>query len=125
MEIMTAFIFNMKKYRKKRRISQMKLAEMLNTSTSYIGEIEINSRVPSLAMVEKIAKALSIEPFRLFLENEVLADKKSQITEDYLECLSAKERQDLAMKIKEQISKEVDQILQPETIEEIDNKIGD
>ena len=115
---MKAFIFNMKKYRKKRRISQMKLAEMLGTSTSYIGEIEINSRVPSLAMVEKIARALNIEPFRLFLENEVLTGKKSQITEDYIECLSAKERQDLAMKLKEQISKEVDQILQPEIIEE-------
>ncbi|MDR2767958.1 MAG: helix-turn-helix transcriptional regulator, partial [Treponema sp.] len=30
----------MKKYRKKKQLSQMKLAEMLNTSTSYIGEIE-------------------------------------------------------------------------------------
>ena len=118
MEIMTIFIFNMKKYRKKKRISQMKLAEMIGTSTSYIGEIEINSRVPSLAMVEKIAKALGIEPFRLFLENEVLTGRKSQISDDYLECLSSKERQDIANKLKEHISTEVDKILQPETIEE-------
>ena len=44
----------------------MKLAELLNTSTSYIGEIEINNKVPSMEMVEKIANALNIEPFRLF-----------------------------------------------------------
>jgi len=40
--MMKVFVFNMKKYRKIKKLSQMKLAEMLNTSTSYIGEIEIN-----------------------------------------------------------------------------------
>jgi transcriptional regulator with XRE-family HTH domain len=70
MEIMQTFIFNMKKYRKLRQLSQMKLAEKINTSTSYIGEIEINNKVPSMEMVEKIAKALNVEPFRLFMEEK-------------------------------------------------------
>jgi len=38
MDMMEILVFNMKKYRKKRQFSQMKLAEILNTSTSYIGE---------------------------------------------------------------------------------------
>jgi transcriptional regulator with XRE-family HTH domain len=70
MEMMQIFILNMKKYRKMRKLTQMKLAEMVNTSTSYIGEIEINNKVPSMEMVEKIAKALNVEPFRLFLEEK-------------------------------------------------------
>jgi len=115
MEMMKVFIYNMKKYRKKRRISQMKLAGMLETSTSYIGEIEINSRVPSLAMVEKIANALNIEPFRLFVDEKEEEDVIPQETEDYLECLTTKERKDLTQRIVKCITNEVEQILQPET----------
>ena len=112
---MKIFVLNMKKYRKIRRISQMKLAEMLDTSTSYIGEIEINSRVPSLAMVERMAKALNIEPFRFFVDdNELIGEEKLEAS-NYLECLTTKERQDLSKRIKESIIKEVDQILQPES----------
>jgi transcriptional regulator with XRE-family HTH domain len=117
MEMMKIFVYNMKKYRKKKRISQMKLAEMLDTSTSYIGEIEINSRVPSLAMVERIANALKIEPFRLFLDTKGSISGDMQIVDHYLEGLSTKERQALAQHIKNQISNEVDKILQPENIE--------
>ena len=114
MEMMSIFACNMKKYRKKRRVSQLKLAEMLNTSTSYIGEIEINSRVPSLAMVERIATALNIEPFRLFLEDEDWTCGDIQEPEDYLENLSTKQRQALTKQIIIHISREVEQILQPE-----------
>ena len=114
---MKVFVYNMKKYRKKKRISQMKLAEMLDTSTSYIGEIEINSRVPSLAMVERIANALKIEPFRLFLDTKGSLSGDMQKVDHYLEGLSTKERQALAQHIKNQISSEVDKILQPENIE--------
>ena len=114
MGMMSIFVCNMKKYRKKRRISQAKLAEMLNTSTSYIGEIEIKSRVPSLAMVERIANALSIEPFRLFLEDENWTYGDTQEPENYLENLSTKQRQALTKQIIVHISREVEQILQPE-----------
>ena len=112
---MKVFIYNMKKYRKKRRISQMKLAGMLETSTSYIGEIEINSRVPSLAMVEKIANALNIEPFRLFVDEKEEKDDSIQEAEDYLESLTTKERKDLTQRIVKRITSEVELILQPET----------
>ena len=111
---MKVFVLNMKKYRKKQRISQMKLAEMLDTSTSYIGEIEINSRIPSLAMVERIAKVLKIEPFRLFIDDEGTTAENTQEAENCLELLSSKDRKKLAQRIKTRISYEVDQILQPE-----------
>jgi transcriptional regulator with XRE-family HTH domain len=115
MDMMRIFIFNMKKYRKKRRLSQMKLAEMLNTSTSYIGEIEINSKVPSMEMVERIAKALNVEPFRLFVDDEDRGDGNTPAADNYLECLSTRERQDLTRRIVALISNDVEQVLQPES----------
>jgi len=104
----------MKKYRKKRKLSQMKLAEMLDTSTSYIGGIEINKKVPSMEMVEKIAKALNIEPFRLFVDDKDRTDTDRAIDNDYLECLTTIDRQDLTKRIISLISNDVEHILQPE-----------
>lgn len=111
---MKVFIFNMKKYRKVRRLSQMKLAEILNTSTSYIGEIEINSRVPSMDMVERIAKALDIEPFRLFVDDKSRFYENMPESKNYLEYLSTAERQDLSQRIKNRVINDINQILHPE-----------
>ena len=90
----------------------MKLAEMLNTSTSYIGEIEINNKSPSMEMVERIAKALNIEPYRLFLDNRINED--SPFNDHYLECLTTIERQELVKRIITAVSSNLEQILQPE-----------
>ena len=114
---MKVFIYNMKKYRKQRQLSQMKLAEMLDTSTSYIGEIEINYRVPSMDMVERIAKALNIEPFRLFLDDDNRNNGDTPVADNYIENLTAIERQDLTKRIMALISNDLDQILQPENKE--------
>ena len=92
----------------------MKLAEMLNTSTSYIGEIEINKKIPSLEMVEKIANALEIEPFKLFIDDKDRNEENSLFTEDYLECLSATDRQNLTKRLIDLISNDIEQLLQPE-----------
>ncbi|MDR2181155.1 MAG: helix-turn-helix domain-containing protein [Treponema sp.] len=112
---MRIFVFTMKKYRKKRHLSQMKLAEMLNTSTSYIGEIEINSKIPSMDMVERIAAALDVEPFRLFVDDMDRAGSTTPAADNYLECLTAAERQDLANRFITLISRDIQQILRPET----------
>jgi len=114
MDMMRIFVFNMKKYRKKRQFSQMKLAEMLNTSTSYIGEIEISRKIPSMEMVEKIAAALEIEPFRLFIDDKDRNGGDTPLIDDYLECLSAVERQDLTKRLINLVSKDIEHILQPE-----------
>jgi transcriptional regulator with XRE-family HTH domain len=114
MEMMKIFVFNMKKYRKKGGLSQMKLAEILNTSTSYIGEIEINRKVPSMEMVEKIAKALNIEPFRLFVDNTLRGEGDTPAPDNYLECLTTAERQDLTKRLMTLISTNIQQLLQPE-----------
>ena len=115
MDMMRVFACNMKKYRKKRGVLQRELAEMLDTTTSYIGEIEICAKVPSLGMVEKIANALNIEPFRLFVDDKDRSRGDTPSADNYLECLTALERQDLARRIIARVSGEVEQILQPES----------
>jgi len=46
----------------------MKLAELCDTGQNYIGEIEIGRRFPSLKLIEKMGKALNIEPYRFFID---------------------------------------------------------
>ena len=58
----------------------MELAEKCNTSTSYIGQIEIGNRFPSVNLIEKIAGALEIKPYLLFfdeLESETSVKSQS------------------------------------------------
>lgn len=70
MSLRDIFIKNLKKFRKEKSYSQMKLAEKCNTSTSYLGEIEIGKKFPSIDMIESICNALEIKPYQLFLEEE-------------------------------------------------------
>jgi len=64
--IQELFIANLKAYRKLRKISQMQLADLCDSSTGYIGEIETGKRFPSVSMIERIAAALEIESWSLF-----------------------------------------------------------
>jgi len=46
----------------------MKLAEYCNTSPTYIGEIEVGKKFPSIDMIEKIAAILKIKPYHFFID---------------------------------------------------------
>ena len=93
----------------------MKLADLLDTTTSYIGEIEICAKVPSMGMVEKIAKALDVEPFRLFVDDARRVGGDAPSSDDYLEGLTSLERQDLAKRIMAIVSGDVERVLLPES----------
>jgi transcriptional regulator with XRE-family HTH domain len=67
MELKQIFISNLKNFRKREGLSQMKLAERCDTSPGYIGEIEIGRKFPSIEMIDKMAAALKIEPHHLFI----------------------------------------------------------
>jgi transcriptional regulator with XRE-family HTH domain len=62
----------------------MKLAEKCNTSTSYIGEIEIGRKFPSIEMIESICHALEVKPYQLFLEENDYIKKISPERTDKL-----------------------------------------
>ena len=69
MELRKTFTENLKKYRKENYLSQMKLAEMCDTATSYIGEIEVGLKFPSIEMLEKISNALHTPVYKFFMDN--------------------------------------------------------
>ncbi len=61
---------NIAYYRKKRGLTQEELAERAGIERSRISKTEIAWVGPSLDMVFKIADALEIEPFKLFVERD-------------------------------------------------------
>jgi len=47
-------------------LSQAKLAEAANIATAYVAMIELEKKFPSVEVLERIAKALDIDPTELF-----------------------------------------------------------
>ena len=61
---------NVKFFRFRKQYTQEKLAEVLNVSANYIGRLERGQHSPSLDKIDKIAEALNIKPFELFVERK-------------------------------------------------------
>jgi len=59
--ILKIFGQNVKKYRKKRKLSQEELARKAGVHRTYIGGIERGERNVSLMNIKRIAKALNAE----------------------------------------------------------------
>ena len=79
---------NIKKYRKTHGLTQAKLAEKINSATTYITTIETGKKFPSSAMLEKIAKALDVDTPDLFtVKNILFATKGNNSTEQLLQEL--------------------------------------
>lgn len=55
-----------KETRKMRKITQEKLAEMINVDNGYISKLEVGQNFPSIGTLEKIAIALNVELYELF-----------------------------------------------------------
>ena len=69
MDILKVFGKNLRKYRTDKKISQEKFAEICNLHRTYISDIERGQRSIALNNIQKIADALEIETYKLFLEN--------------------------------------------------------
>jgi transcriptional regulator, XRE family protein len=69
MDILKVFGTNVRFYRTKMGVSQEKFGEMCNLHRTYISDIERFNRSISLENIQKIADALEIDTYKLFLEN--------------------------------------------------------
>ena len=63
-------IDNIKRIRREKGITQEKLAEACNTATSYIGLMETYKNSPKLSTIERIAKALDVDPLEFFKDRD-------------------------------------------------------
>jgi transcriptional regulator with XRE-family HTH domain len=59
--------YNLKENRKKCGYSQAKLAEIANITTQYIAMIEVSRKFPTPEMLDRLANALKIEAYELFV----------------------------------------------------------
>ena len=107
------FIANLKKIRKQQGISQMGLSEICDTTSNYIGQIEMGRRIPSFEKIEKIAAALNIHPSMLFIDDNIEeSPKKKSDTKEYLQKMPAHIKKELFSRlltlIKSDISESLD-----------------
>lgn len=70
MNIINIFGKNVRKYRLELGLSQEKLAEKCGLHRTYIGSIERSQRNVSLGNIQKIASALSKEPYQLLFNSK-------------------------------------------------------
>lgn len=68
MDIVKVFGTNVRKYRLEMGVSQEKFAELCNLHRTYISDIERFQRSISLENIQKIADALEIETYKLFIQ---------------------------------------------------------
>lgn len=71
MDILKVFGTNLRYYRTKKGVSQEKFGEICNLHRTYISDIERFNRSISLENIQKIADALEIETYKLFVEDIV------------------------------------------------------
>jgi len=87
----------------------MTLAELCGTSTSYIGQIEIGNRFPSLELIEKIANALQIRPHLLFF-NEADEDTLEQSLQIKADIMTEAAKEELIKRLSNAIRRVVKRV---------------
>ena len=93
------FIINLKSFRKIRKLSQFKLAQLCDSTQAYIAEIEVGKKFPSPEMVERIASALGCESYCLF-QSKLIEDDR---------LLTPIQREEIACKVFDSVIKIVNQ----------------
>ena len=108
------FVQNLKKFRKLEGISQAKLAALCDTDLSYIGQIEMGKRFPSIKLIEKIALVLNIEAYRLFMDEAGMHYGDLNEYDDYLLKIPPKIRIRMINRLSEAINDCIKQTLSPQ-----------
>jgi Predicted transcriptional regulator with C-terminal CBS domains len=93
---------NIRENRRKKGLTQEKLAEMADISLRYLAMLELGKSFPSGEMVEKLSKALDIQTYQLFnptstpegavfhLEQSIVANIEKVVSESIEKALKKK-----------------------------------
>ena len=104
MQLKDIFVENLRTFRNERGFTQAEFAEKCNTATSYIGQIEIGNRFPSIELIEKFAEVLKIRPHLLFfIESD--DDSDEQLLKKKKETISDNMKEELTERLTEAIRK--------------------
>ena len=80
----TIFIKNLKEYRRKCGFTQAQLAEKVKVTPHYIGMLEMGRNFPATDLIERIAEALNIEMYELFVETSSPSKELEKLRQDIL-----------------------------------------
>lgn len=69
MQLIHIFASNVKRYRQSRNLSQEKLAELSGLHRTYISALERERRNISIDNIQKIAEALNVDTYLLFISD--------------------------------------------------------
>ena len=69
MDVLKIFASNLRKYRNQAGLSQKSFAERAGLHRTYISAVECGKRSIALENVQKVADALGIETYKLFIDN--------------------------------------------------------
>lgn len=101
-ELQGIFIQNLKRERNRLGISQAALAEKADLSAGYIGEIESGRKFPSIENVERLAEALEVPAYRLYMTER---DLEKLLLEESLSPLSRTRREAFIRDVAEVLSR--------------------
>jgi transcriptional regulator with XRE-family HTH domain len=104
-EVRQILSFNIKLFRKRKGLSQAKLAERMKISTNYLSDIETCRGWVSPLSLAKLAGALEIEVFELFSPPKNKPMKAAAIMDRCLDDLSASLKQSLEKSLDDTIKK--------------------
>ena len=77
-EVRAIFGKNVKIYRNRRNWSQADLAEYANISINFLGDIERGKKWPHPDTLSKLANALEIKVFELFLDEDFMPNPETK-----------------------------------------------
>jgi transcriptional regulator with XRE-family HTH domain len=91
-------------------LTQAELAEVANLSNNYIGAIERGQRSPALETIDKIAIALKVPVYELFIFGRYKRNKVYKATEELIKKVSGKKADDIyfAAEILESVLQKLD-----------------
>jgi transcriptional regulator with XRE-family HTH domain len=98
------FIQNLRYLRNERKISQMKLSELVNITPNYLNAVENGKNFPSPEVLQRIIDVLEVLPYQLFLEHPGKAKTAKQNEKNIL-------FQELTH-LKQHVSREFDKAIQ-------------
>ena len=99
---------NIKKYRKRKALSQFALASKIDISTNFLADIEAGNTWVSALTLVKLAKALEIEAYELLKPEKTNLNPKEQKEKDHTKEAFAKFSNDLAFVLKKSIDKSIE-----------------
>jgi transcriptional regulator with XRE-family HTH domain len=81
---------NLKAYRNEMGLSQLRLADLVDTAPNYIAMIEAGKRFPTDTMLEKIATALRREAYELFAITPIQKQWKEALLAELAKFITVK-----------------------------------